>query len=156
MGLHKAGPYIFRHISRKPELQFLLWAAYFLYAICKRRYEKCCYCSTPWRTENLERKRITQKALADHKVSGERYISALENGERQNPSVLFLVKSSFILDEPPHKFIQLGQEHSGIILSSQQLEWNGCKHRCKCECRYARLQLACVLRILVFAPYDQD
>ncbi len=106
--------------------------------------------------ELRKEKRITQKALADHKVSGERYISALENGERQNPSVLFLVKSSFILDEPPHKFIQLGQEHSGIILSSQQLEWNGCKHRRKCECRYARLQLACVLRILVFAPYDQD
>lgn len=61
--------------------------------------------------ELRKEKRITQKALADHKVSGERYISALENGER---------------------------------------------HRRKCECRYARLQLACVLRILVFAPYDQD
>ena len=46
--------------------------------------------------ELRKEKRITQKALADHKVSGERYISALENGERQNPSVLFLVKSSFI------------------------------------------------------------
>jgi len=29
------------------------------------------------------KKHITQKALADQKVSGERYISALENGKRQ-------------------------------------------------------------------------
>lgn len=106
--------------------------------------------------ELRKEKHITQKALADQKVSGERYISALENGERQNPSVLFLLKSSFILDEPPHKFIQLGQAVNGIILSSQQFEWDGCEHRCKCECRYSRLQLACVLRILVFIPYAQD
>lgn len=106
--------------------------------------------------ELRKEKCITQKALADQKVSGERYISALENGERQNPSVLFLVKSSFVMDEPPHKFIQLAHEDGRIILSSQQFKWDSCTYRCGCKCAYSRLHMACALRELVFPPCERN
>jgi len=101
-------------------------------------------------------KRLTQRALADRIIFDERYISALENGERQNPSVLFLVKCSFVMGEPIHRFMRPANEHGGLILPTQHCQWDCCEHRCKCKCPYSPLHMPCTLKELLFSPYEQS
>lgn len=103
-----------------------------------------------------KKKALTQRALAELIDFDERYVRALESGTRKKPSVLFLVKSSFVMDEPLHSFMRPVCERGGIILPAQQSLWDCCKHRRGCNCPYSCLHMACSLQAWIHAHDEQE
>lgn len=88
-------------------------------------------------------KHITHKELADRGVSSERYISMLENGARDKPSLGFLLRNSLVLHEPLYKFVSLSEPQ-------ERKMWASCTCSRNCTCPYANLHMACVLYVLLF------
>lgn len=85
---------------------------------------------------------LTQRDFAEQHIATERYLTALETGKRHNPSLEFLIKSSFVLHEPIEKLLLLPDE------SEHPLACTLCS---KCTCCFSHLHLSCSLYALLIS-----